>query len=67
MTPPENARTYKVRAFLMYWARSDERGPAMDGELDGKAAQGVAGEGGAQASRRSRRDTKTPRRTARKR
>ena len=34
-----------VRAFLMYRARSDERGPAMDGDLDGKAAQGAAGEG----------------------
>ena len=34
-----------VRAFLMYRARSDERGPTMDGDLDGKAAQGAAGEG----------------------
>lgn len=34
-----------VRAFLMYRARSDERGPTMDGDLDGKAAQGSAGEG----------------------
>ena len=34
-----------VRAFLMYRARSDERGPAMDGDLDGKAAQSAAGEG----------------------
>lgn len=36
------------RAFLMYfmyWTRSDERDPAMDGDLDGKAAQGAAGEG----------------------
>ncbi len=45
MIPPDNARIYKVRAFLMYRARSDERGPAMDGDLDGKAAQGAAGEG----------------------
>lgn len=28
----------------MYRTRSDERGPAMDGDLDGKAAQSVAGE-----------------------
>ena len=34
-----------VRAFLMYRARSDEGGPTMDGDLDGKAAQGAAGEG----------------------
>lgn len=29
----------------MYRARSDERGPAMDGDLDGKTVQGAAGEG----------------------
>ena len=29
----------------MYWTRSDERDPAMDGDLDGKATQGAAGEG----------------------
>lgn len=29
----------------MHRARSDERGPAMDGNLDGKASQGMAGEG----------------------
>lgn len=31
--------------IFMYRARSDERGPTMDGDLDGKASQGAAGEG----------------------
>ena len=34
-----------VRAFLMYRVLSDERGQTMDGNLDGKAPQGSAGEG----------------------
>jgi hypothetical protein len=44
VTPPDNARTYKARAFLMHQARSNERGPTMDGDLDGAAGEGDAGE-----------------------
>lgn len=50
-----------VRAFLMYRARSDERGPAMDGDLDDKAAQGATGEGdsGEQALTQGHEDAQT--------
>jgi len=34
-----------VRAFLMYRARSDEGGPTIDVDLDGRAVQGSASEG----------------------
>lgn len=50
----------------MYRARSDERSPAIDGDLDGKATQGAAGEGDSGEQALAQR-TKTPRRTARKR
>lgn len=45
----------------MYRARSDERGPAMDGDLDDKAAQGAAGEGdsGEQALTQGHEDAQT--------
>lgn len=48
-----------MRTFLVYWARSDERGPAMEGDLDGKLAQGVVGEGdsGEQALAQGHEDT----------
>lgn len=35
-----------VRVFLIYRACSDEGGPTMDVDLDGKAVQGSASEGG---------------------